>query len=121
MSISHDLLHRVRAIIEAWPETSEKLSHGAPMWWGGRRTFACFDDHHVDGRIALWVKSTFSEQELRVEVDAETFFVPPYLGTKGWVGMRLDRDPDWQTVEQLLEDGYRSVAPKRALTKLDAR
>ncbi|MEM1180335.1 MAG: MmcQ/YjbR family DNA-binding protein [Acidobacteriota bacterium] len=109
-------LERVRSIIEAWPETREKLSHGSPTWWGGRRTFASFaDNHHGDGRVAVWVKSTFEEQEARVEVDPETYFVPPYLGPSGWVGCRLDRDPDWAEVEALLLAGYRLVAPKRAL------
>ncbi|MEM8934015.1 MAG: MmcQ/YjbR family DNA-binding protein [Acidobacteriota bacterium] len=113
-------LDRLRAIIEAWPETSEKLSHGAPTWWGGRKTFATFDDHHAADRLAVGVKTSFLEQEARVEADPETYFVPPYLGPRGWIGMRLDRDPDWAEVEVLLEAGYRSVAPKRALALLDA-
>ena len=115
-----DLLENLRRIIEAWPETKEKLSHGAPTWWGGSKTFATFaDNHHGDGRIAVWVKSTFSEQAVRVEAAPELFFVPPYLGPSGWVGMRLDRDPDWSMVEELLEEGYRLVAPKRALALLE--
>ncbi len=68
----------------------------------------------------MWVKSSFGEQELRVEADPETFFVPPYLGPSGWGGMRLDRDPDWEIVELLLEEGYRMAAPKRAIAALDA-
>lgn len=122
MSPPPDPLARLRAIIEAWPETREKLSHGSPTWWGGRKTFASFaDDHHGDGRVAVWVKSSFDEQELLVEADPETFFVPPYVGPSGWVGMRLDRGPDWEVVEQLLEAGYRLVAPRRAIAVLDAR
>ncbi len=115
-----DVLERLRTIIEAWPETREKLSHGVPTWWGGRKTFARFaDHHHGDGRVAVWVKSTFLDQEVRVETDPETFFVPPYVGPSGWVGMRLDRNPDWGEVERLLEEGYRLVAPKRAIKVLD--
>lgn len=118
---TNDLLERLRAMIRAWPETREKISHGAPTWWGGRKTFAIFaDNHHKDGRVAVWVKSSFSEQELRVETDPEIFFVPPYVGPSGWVGMRLDRDPDWEAVEQLLVEGYRLVAPKRAIAALEA-
>lgn len=116
-----ELLARLREIIGAWPETREKISHGSPTWWGGRKTFATFDDHHHGAeRVAVWVKSTFDEQELRVQLDPETFFVPPYLGPSGWIGMRLDRDPDWQAVAELLEDGYRAVAPKRAIAALEA-
>ncbi|MGH0030749.1 MAG: MmcQ/YjbR family DNA-binding protein [Myxococcota bacterium] len=120
MAKRRDPLPRVRAIIEAWPETSEKLSHGAPTWWGGKKTFATLhDDHHGDGRLALWIKSTADAQEDLVEMDPETFFVPPYVGPSGWVGMRLDRRPDWDAVESLLLEGYRMVAPKRALKQLD--
>ncbi len=54
-----------------------------------------------------------------VESDPEAFFIPPYVGPSGWIGIRLDRDVDWETVGELLEDGYRLVAPKRALAKLD--
>jgi hypothetical protein len=122
LSTTDDLLARLRTIIAAWPETREKLSHGAPTWWGGSKTFASFaDNHHGDGRVAVWVKSNHGEQELRVQADPETFFVPPYLGPSGWVAMRLDRDPDWQMVEELLEGGYRMVAPKRAIAKLDGQ
>lgn len=120
MTTNDDPLDRLRAIIEPWPETREKISHGAPTWWGGRKTFATFHaDHHGDERIAVWMKSTFTEQELRVEVDPITFFIPPYVGPSGWVGMRLDRDPDWDLVEELLEESYRLVAPKRAIAALE--
>jgi hypothetical protein len=113
-------LARVRKIIAAWPETSEKLSHGAPTWWGGKKTFATFHpDHHGDGRLALWIKSTFEAQADLVAMDPEVFFVPPYVGPSGWVGVRLDRNADWGMIECLLLDGYRLVAPKRALSLLD--
>jgi len=114
-------LARLRRIISAWPETTERLSHGAPTWWGGKKTFASFaNDHHGDGRVALWCKSTFEQQAELVEADPEIFFVPPYVGPSGWVGVRLDRDVDWDQVASMLEEGYRLVAPKRALAKLDA-
>ncbi len=122
MSPTSEPLERLRAMIDAWPETREKLSHGAPTWWGGRKSFATFHDrHHGDGRVAVWVKSSFDDQDLLVEADPETFFVPPYVGPSGWIGVRLDRDPDWDMVEQLLKAGYRMVAPKRAIAALDGR
>jgi hypothetical protein len=115
-----DPLPRIRKIIEAWPETREKVSHGAPTWWGGRKTFATVhDSHHGDGRLALWIKSTADEQANLVELDPEIFFVPPYVGPSGWVGVRLDRKASWDMIEDLLLEGYRSVAPKRALKLLD--
>ncbi|MDJ0866149.1 MAG: MmcQ/YjbR family DNA-binding protein [Myxococcota bacterium] len=120
MAAKRDPLARLRRIIEAWPETSEKISHGAPTWWGGRKTFATLhDDHHGDGRLAVWIKSTAETQADLVAMDAETFFVPPYMGPSGWIGVRLDRGADWEMVASLLEDGYRMVAPKRALRRLD--
>ena len=119
MPRKRDALTRVREIIGAWPETSEKISHGAPTFWGGRKTFATLhDDHHGDGRLALWIKSTADAQDDLVAMDPKTFFVPPYVGPSGWVGMRLER-ADWGVVENLLEQGYRMVAPKRALKQLD--
>lgn len=114
-------LARVRRIVAAWPETSEKVSHGAPTFWGGRKTFATVHDgHYDDGRPSLWIKSTADVQEDLVAMDPERFFVPPYVGPSGWIGVRLHPDVDWDAVEALLEEGYRMVAPKRALKQLDA-
>ena len=112
-------LAKLRKIIAAWPETSERLSHGAPTWGGGKKTFATFHvDHHGDGRVALWCKATFEQQAELVEHDPDVFFVPAYVGPSGWIGIRLDRDVDWDTVASLLEEGYRQVAPKRVLKQL---
>lgn len=115
-------LERLRRIIAALPETTERLSHGAPTWWGGKKTFASFaDNHHGDGRVALWCKVTFEQQAELVEANPEIFFVPPYVGPSGWVGVRLDRDVDWDRIASVVEEGYRLVAPRRALARLDAR
>jgi hypothetical protein len=122
MAASRNPLERLRKIIAALPETSERLSHGAPTWWGGKKTFATFHvDHHGDGRVAVWCKVPPGAQEALVEADPESFFVPPYVGPSGWVGIRLDRKLDWGVVEGLLEEGYRTVASKRGLATLDAR
>jgi hypothetical protein len=115
-----DPLPRLRKIIAGFPETSEKLSHGAPTWWGGKRTFATFAlNHHGDGRVAVWCKLPPGAQEALVESDPDSFFVPPYVGPSGWVGIRLDRKLSWGVVAGLLEEGYRTVAPRRALEALD--
>ena len=90
--------------------------------WGGKKTFATLaENHHGDGRVALWCKSSADAQEMLVRADPEIFFVPPYVGPSGWVGIRLDRDIDWSLVANLLEEGYRMVAPKRAIALLDER
>jgi len=121
MAKTHPALTKLRTIVAAWPETDERLSHGSPTFWGGRKTFANFHyDHHGDGRIAIWCKSTFEQQADLVAADPEIFFVPPYVGPSGWVGVRVDRDVDWGLLEDILEQGYRQVAPKRAIAQLDA-
>ena len=114
-----DPLVKLREIIFALPETSEKLSHGSPTFWGGKKTFASFHvNHHGDGRVALWIKSTLDAQEGLVEAKPALFFVPPYVGPSGWIGLRLDgRNIPWDLVAGMLEEGYRMVAPKKAITK----
>ncbi len=120
MARARNPLDRLRKIIGAWPETDERLSHGAPTFWGGKRTFASFHvDHHGDGRVAVWCKALAEFQQDLVDTDPEIFFVPPYVGPSGWVGIRLDRDVDWELVAEVLEEGYRLVAPRRALAQLD--
>jgi hypothetical protein len=113
-------LEKIRKTISAWPETDERISHGSPTFWGGKKTFASFhDNHHGDGRVALWIKAERDTQEGLVEANPDLFFVPPYVGPSGWLGVRLDRQVDWDIVAGLLMDGYRAVAPKRALRLLD--
>ena len=120
MARARDPLERLRRIVAALPETAERLSHGAPTFWGGKRTFASFAvDHHGDGRVAIWCKLPAGAQQALVAKDPEIFFVPAYVGPSGWVGIRVDRDVDWTLVAALLEEGYRTVAPPRALAALD--
>ena len=119
------MLEQLRAIIEALPETSEKISHGAPTWWGGKKTFATFHDGHYDeGRVGVWIKAEEGVQGALIGGDPARFYRPKYVGPSGWVGLRLDPDGeevDWDEVRELLVAGYRLVAPKRALAELDAR
>jgi len=122
MAKPRDPLSRLREIIGALPETAERISHGAPTWWGGKRTFATFAlNHHGDGRVAVWCKLPPGAQEALVEADPQRFFVPPYVGPSGWVGIRLDRRPAWGVVAGLLEEGWRTVASKSALAELESR
>ena len=120
MAIARDPLGKLRKIVAKWPETDERLSHGAPTFWGGKKTFATLhSNHHGDDRNAIWFKAAPGMQDELVDADPEIFFVPPYVGPSGWVGVRVDRDVDWKMIEGLLEEGYRLVAPKRALKQLD--
>lgn len=114
-------LAKLRKLIARFPDTSERISHGSPTFWGGKKTFASFhEDHHGDGRVAVWCKVPPGAQETLVEAAPERFFVPPYVGPSGWVGVRLDVDVDWEVVDGILEEGYRLVAGKRNVAKLDA-
>lgn len=120
MARVRDPLAKLRKIVNRWPEVSERLSHGAPTFWGGKKTFCNFHvDHHGDERVAIWCKADLPTQEGLVEAKPEIFFVPPYVGPSGWIGIRVDRDVDWSMIETILEHAYRSVAPKRALKRLD--
>jgi hypothetical protein len=114
-------LERLREICLALPETSERLSHGAPSFFV--REKKCFlmllDDHHGDGRFAIWCAAPAGDQELLVTADPERFFVPPYVGHRGWLGVRLDRGVDWQELAGIVEDAFCAVAPKRLVEGLN--
>ena len=109
-------LARVRKVSLSLPETSERLSHGAPTFFVRKRTFVMFlDDHHGDGRLALWCAAPDGMQAALVGGEPEHYFVPPYVGHRGWIGVRLDRDLDWNEVAGAIEDAYLVVAPERLL------
>ena len=114
-------LARVREIALALPETTERLSHSAPSFFiRDKKTFVNFwDDHHGDGRLALWVAAPPGVQAQLAEQEPDRFFVPPYVGHRGWLGVRLDVDVDWGEVAGIIEDSYRQVAPKTLLKVLD--
>lgn len=107
-------LERVREIALALPEVTERLSHGAPTFFvRAKKTFVMFhDDHHGDERLALWCAAPPGVQAELVELDPVRFFVPPYVGYRGWVGLRLDVEVDWDEVDAVVTDAYCAVAPK---------
>jgi hypothetical protein len=107
-------LERIREICLALPETSERLSHGAPTFFvRGKRAFVMvLTDHHGDGRFAIWCAAPDGLQSMLVEADPERFFVPPYVGHRGWLGVRLDRLLDWDELNGIVEDAFAEVAPR---------
>ena len=113
-------LARVRRICLELPEATERLSHGAPTFFvQGKKTFVMYlDDHHGDGRLALWCAAAPGVQATVVDEEPDRFFVPPYVGHRGWIGVRLDRDLDWDEINGIVTDAYRVVAPKRLLALL---
>ncbi|HEY4012034.1 MAG TPA: MmcQ/YjbR family DNA-binding protein [Polyangiaceae bacterium] len=108
---------RVREICLRFPLADEKLSHGAPSFHVRGKMFLIFvDDHHDDGRLAVWCKSTLEDQRRLVAGNPARFFVPPYVGVKGWVGVMVAPSvADWIELSILVEHAWTSVAPPRAL------
>ena len=114
-------LRMVRTEALRWPETSERVSHGGPAFFiADKRCFVMFlDDHHQDGRLAIWCAAPDGVQVEMVEVEPDRFFRPPYVGHRGWLGMQL-LDVTQPELEAIVLDAYRQVAPKRLLDQLPA-
>ena len=107
-------VERLRAICLALPEATEKLAWGEPTWRVRGKIFAQLDDHHHGAdHLAVWLPAPLGEQEAMVFTDPERFFRPPYVGVRGWVGVRIDRRVDWPAVSNLVAQAYRMVAPPR--------
>jgi hypothetical protein len=88
-------LSRVRRICLGMPEAAEKLSHGAPTFFARKRVFAMFaNNHHGDGRIAVWIPAAPGHQAMLIATSPEIYFRPPYVGPAGWVGIELDNIDD---------------------------
>jgi hypothetical protein len=105
-------LQRVRRICFAFPETTEKLSHGEPTFFVRKRVFAMFAaNHHHDGHIAVWLPAPPGVQAHLIEAWPKIFFRPPYVGVRGWIGVELDAISDEDLTAHVLE-GWRMVAPK---------
>ncbi len=114
-------LERVRRLCLALPEATERVSHGSPSFFVREKpSFVSFlDDHHGDGRLALWCAAPPGAQEALIASDPVRFFRPAYVGTRGWIGVRLDGDPNWAQIAAVIEDAYRTVAPAKLVARLD--
>lgn len=110
-------LHRLRAICLALPEANERGGVGDPSFKVRDKIFAM--QHRVDGRMSMWCKAPPGAQEVLVGSEPARFFVPPYVGHHGWVGVWLDREIDWEEVADLVQESYRMTAPKRLSALLD--
>jgi hypothetical protein len=108
-------LKQIREICLGFPETTERPSHGAPTFFvRGKRAFLMVvTNHHGDGRFAVWCAAAPGMQAMLVEADPDRFFVPPYVGHRGWLGLRLDRELDWDELAGIAEDAYAEVAPPK--------
>jgi hypothetical protein len=122
MAAREAVLERVRELCLALPETSERPSHGAPSFFV--RDKRCFvmvlTNHHGDGRFAIWCAAEQGTQQLLVDADPERFFVPPYVGHRGWLGFRLDRAFADDELAGIVEDAYAAVAPAKLVEQARA-
>ncbi len=112
---------RLRAICADLPEVTERVSHDAVTFFvRGKRTVAYVtDDHHGDGMLALVCAAEPGVQEELVRAEPHRFFRPPYVGHRGWIGLRLDVEVDWGEVAAVVEASYRRVAPVTLVRRLD--
>jgi hypothetical protein len=116
-----DLESRIRAICLAFPEANEKLSHGSPAFFVGRQfAMLWMEGHHDHDFVHLWCAAPEGAQKSLITSSPQRYFYPPYVGSRGWIGVRLDGDLDMDQLDMLLEDAYRCVATTRQLAQLDA-
>jgi hypothetical protein len=116
-------LARLRRLCLALPEAHEVEAWGEPTFRVKNKLFAMYagpGNHHGAGRPAVWCKAAPGNQELMVRAAPSRFFVPPYVGPSGWVGVWLDRDVNWLELAELLRDSWRLTAPKRLLAETEA-
>jgi hypothetical protein len=116
--MSQRQLERVRRLCLALPDTIERLSHGEPTVFVHNKVFVMFsNNHHTDGRSAVWLPVPPGTQSGLIESTSQTFFKPPYVGVRGWVGIVLDQvtDPDLSFHIQV---AWELIAPKRLLSKV---
>lgn len=115
-------LVRIRRLCLKLPEAHEAEAWSAPTFRVRNKMFAMYSSvqsSHSGGRSAVWIKAAPGEQGLMVRTAPKRFFIPPYMGPSGWVGVWLDAPCDWKELTMLLTDGYRLVAPKRLALSLE--
>jgi len=104
-------LSRIRRACLALADTHEKEAWGAPTFRARGRLFVMFvDNHHGDGRLAIWCNAPPGAQDALVATHPKHFFVPPYVGQSGWVGVRLDTGLDWAAVDTRIKEAHRTTA-----------
>jgi hypothetical protein len=119
--MNESLPPRVRAVCAAFPEVTERLSHGSPAFFVRTKAFVYLmaDGHHDNQFPHLWCAAPPGAQQELIAADPRRFFRPPYVGHRGWLGVRLDGEVDWAEITELCEDAYRAVAPKTLIARLD--
>lgn len=117
------LRDKIAPLATAFPGVTREDSHGhTGFLLRGKRIAWFLVDHHGDGRVAVWLKAPAGEQQALIGTDPVRYFVPPYLGPSGWVGVDLAAaEPDWDELHGLLEQAWRLGATKKAIREYDAQ
>ena len=117
---SSEVLDQIRALCLSFPGTSERISHGAPTFFvNGKKSFLQYhENHHNDGKIALWCAAPPDMQAQLVEAHPDIYFRPAYVGHLGWVGVRLDRNALWHELVGVIQEAYLTKAPRKLIALL---
>lgn len=123
LSISPDRLKRLRQLCLALPEAVEVEAWGDPTWRVGKKIFVMQKGNYEGGTPSIWLKVDTEGQQQLVEANPKLFFVPPYVGHKGWVGVHMHaKSIPWELLKELIEGSYRLIAPKKLALRIgDAR
>jgi hypothetical protein len=106
-------LRRVRRVCSALPDTTEKISHGEPTFFVRQRVYAMFaNNHHDDGHVAVWLPAPPGLQATLLKNSCDKFFLPPYVGCKGWIGIELEHISD-EELSGFISEAWRLIASKR--------
>lgn len=122
LTIRADRLKRLRAICLALPDATEKVAWGDPTWRIRNKIFVMQKGNHAGGRPSIWLKAPDGAQAALVDAEPQLFFVPPYVGNKGWLGIHLDgKSIPWPKVADLIEMSYQLLAPKLSRPRAPGR
>jgi hypothetical protein len=106
-------LDKLREICLSMPHATERPSHGEPCWFiNDKKLFVMFANRHHDDRVAMWCAAPPGVQEVLVSTEPSKYFRPPYVGHRGWMGVYLDVQVDWEEIRGIMEEAYRFVAGK---------
>lgn len=120
--VDRDVLEHLREICFALPDVTERLSHGAQTFFVREKKVVCSfhpDGIHGEHGMSIWAPAPPGVQEQLVEDEPDRFYRPPYVGGRGWIGVRLDRNVDWVEIDGIVRDAFRHVAPKTLVRQLD--
>ncbi len=118
---AHAALDQLRVICAELPEVNERPSHHTPTFFVRDKKVLChlWEDHHDVAGIYIWCPAQPGVQAELVDHEPDRFFVPPYVGHRGWIGVRVDIETDWDEIAEILADAFRVAAPKTLVKQLD--